>query len=115
MKGDAPVPDPCQAAYGRCVRVNDDGTIEPLTPDGERLIDQLRLDSPDRSRCRRLILDTLRFFAHQGGTKLLTDWTRYPDDLPDVRRKREPGNRRPEGRDQCCFARRERGELPETY
>ncbi len=115
VKGDAPVPDPCQVAYGCCVRMNDDGTIEPLSPDGERLIEQLRLDSPDRTCYRQRILNALRSFAHKDNAELLADWTRYPDDLPDLRRKREPGNTRPEGRDECCFARRERGELPKTY
>ena len=61
------------------------------------------------------ILDTLRSFVRNAERALLVSWTRYPDDLPDLRRKHEPGNSRPEGRKQCCFARRERGELPDTY
>ena len=40
----------------------------------------------------------------------------YPDDLPDLRGLRPPGgNMRPEGVSASCHARRERGELPETY
>jgi hypothetical protein len=94
---------------------NDDGTIEALNEDGERLVDKLRLDSPDRTRFRRPILDTLRSFVRNDERALFVSWTRYPEDLPDLRRKHEPGNSRPEGREQCCFARRERGSLPETY
>ena len=115
LKADLLVPDPCRIAYGRCIRVNDDGTIDAMNEEGERLIDKLRLDSPDRTRFRRRILDTLRSFVRNDERALLVSWTRYPEDLPDLRRKHEPGNRRPEGREQCCLARRERGELPETY
>ncbi|MDZ7618697.1 MAG: HNH endonuclease [Patescibacteria group bacterium] len=115
LKGDGMVPDPCRVAYGRCVRVNADGTVAALSEEGEWLIDELRLDSPDRTRFRQLIMRTLASLARCGETQTLTDWIRYPNDLPDLRRKREPGNSRPKGRDQCCFARRERGELPETY
>jgi hypothetical protein len=115
LKGDLLVPDPCQNAFGRCIRVNDNGTIEALNEEGERLVDKLRLDSPDRTRFRRQILDTLRSFVRNDERALLVSWTCYPEDLPDLRRKQEPGNSRPEGREQCCFARREYGELPETY
>jgi hypothetical protein len=40
----------------------------------------------------------------------------FPDDLPDLRRLRPPaGNARPEGLEDSFFAKRRRGELPETY
>lgn len=115
LKADLLVPDPCRIAYGHCIRVNDDGTIDALNEEGERLVDKLRLDSPDRTRFRRQILDTLRSFVRNDERALFASWTRYPEDLPDLRRKHEPGNSRPEGREQCCFARRERGELPDAY
>lgn len=115
LKSDLLLPDPCQIAYGQCVRVGDDGTIEALNEEGERLVDKLRLDSPDRTRFRRQLLATLRSFVRHDERALLVSWTRYPEDLPDLRRKHEPGNSHPEGREQCCFARRERGDLPETY
>lgn len=115
LKSDLLVPDPCQIAYGHCVRVNDDGTIEALNEEGERLVDKLRLDSPDRPRFRRWVLGNLRALIRHADDDVLAAWTRYPEELPDLRRKHEPGNSRPEGREQCCFAQRERGELPETY
>ncbi|TVS18137.1 MAG: hypothetical protein EA424_11470 [Planctomycetaceae bacterium] len=115
LKADLLVPDPCRIAYGRSLRVNDDGTIEALNKEGERLVDKLRLDSPDRTSYRRQILETLRSFIRHDERALLVRWTRYPEDLPDLRRKQEPGNRRPEGREHCCFAQREAGKLPKTY
>ena len=115
LKADLLIPDPGRIAHGRCIRVNDDGTIEALNEDGERLVDKLRLDSPDRTRFRRWVLGNLRSLIRHGEDDLLAAWTRYPEDLPDLRRKQEPGNSRPEGREQCWFARRERGELPDTY
>jgi hypothetical protein len=38
----------------------------------------------------------------------------YPDNLPDLSRLRPPRNTRPEGVAKSFFARRKRGELPET-
>jgi len=40
----------------------------------------------------------------------------FPDDLPDLQRKRPPGkNRRPEGISTSCFERQRRAELPFVY
>jgi hypothetical protein len=40
----------------------------------------------------------------------------YPADLPDLSTPRPPqGNTRPDGVQQSHFARRQRGELPDTY
>jgi len=39
----------------------------------------------------------------------------FPDDLPDLSRLRPPRNSRKESLDQCWFARRQRGELPNVY
>jgi hypothetical protein len=39
----------------------------------------------------------------------------YPADLPNLRRCRAPENTRPDGIEESCFARRQRGELPDTF
>ena len=46
-KSDQIVPDPGKTAYGKCVTVHPDGTIEALNEDGEILIETLRLNNED--------------------------------------------------------------------
>ncbi len=113
-KSDQIVPDPCEIAFGECIEVHEDGTISALNENGERLIDRLRLDNEDYTRARRLIITTLRSLArHDKQTYVL--WMRYPEDLPDLSRLKPPGNTKPEGISDSCYARRMRGELPEIY
>lgn len=108
------VPDPCEMVLGYCVRVHQDGAIEALNETGETLIETLRLDNEDYTKFRRLMIGTLRSLAiHDRQTYTL--WMRYPDDLPDLSRLRPFGNSRPEGVNDSFYARRMRGELPETY
>ena len=114
-KSNQRVPDPCEIAYGECVKVHFDGTIEALNKNGEALIETLRLNNEDYTRFRRLMIDTLRSLAiHDRQTYVL--WMRYPDDLPDLSKLRPPGgNRRPKGINKSFYARRMRGELEEVY
>jgi hypothetical protein len=114
-KSDQIVPDPCKTAYGKCVKVHPDGTIEALNEDGEILIEILRLNNEDYTRFRRLMIDTLRSLAiHDRQTYVL--WMRYPEDLPDLSRLRPPGgNSRPAGVNESFYARRIRNVLEETY
>ncbi len=113
-KSDQIVPDPCEIAFGECIEVHEDGTISALNENGERLIDRLRLDNEDYTRARRLIITTLRSLArHDKQTYVL--WMRYLEDLPDLSRLKPPGNTKPEGISDSCYARRMRGELPEIY
>lgn len=115
IKSNRVVPDPCRIAFGHCLKVHKDGTIDALNEDGEFLIQQLRLDSPRCIQYRRKMIDTLRSLAlHTRQTYVA--WMCYPDDLPDLSRLRPPdGNSRPEGINDSCYARRIRGELPEVY
>ena len=113
-KSDQIVPDPCEIAFGECIEVHEDGTISALNENGESLIDRLRLDNEDYTRARRLIITTLRSLArHDKQTYVL--WMRYPRDSPDLSRLKPPGNSKPEGISDSCYARRMRGELPEIY
>ena len=113
-KSDQIVPDPCEIAFGECIEVHEDGTISALNENGESLIDRLRLDNEDYTRARRLIITTLRSLArHDKQTYVL--WMRYPKESPDLSRLKPPGNSKPEGISDSCYARRMRGELPEIY
>jgi hypothetical protein len=108
------VPDPCAVAFGECLRIKSGGQVEPLNSIGRKLQDVLRLNNPSnvghRSRWIR-ILEALRH-SHPD---LYEESMAFPDDLPDLRRKRVPSNSKPEGADNCYFALRVRGELPATY
>lgn len=113
-KSDLIVPDPCDVAFGECVEVHEDGRIAPLNENGEILIERLRLDNEDYIRFRHLIIRTVRSLAiHDRETYIL--WMGYPDILPDLSQLRPAGNNRPEGIIDSFYARRIRGELPDTY
>ena len=109
------VPDPCEVAFGECVKVHADGTIRALNEEGEILIAALRLDGKKATNFRRLIIDTLHSLAVHNETQLYIRWMRYPDNLPDLSKLKPPGNTKPEGVNASYYARRIRGELPETY
>ncbi|HVA51467.1 MAG TPA: HNH endonuclease signature motif containing protein [Pirellulales bacterium] len=116
IKGDLAVPDPCQVAYGDCVRVLSDGRIEALNQTGDLLIGLLSLDDGDAVRYRKLVIDTLDVLRHSANSATYLEWVRFPDDLPDLSLKQPPGgNNRPKGVEQSWFAKRRRGELPASY
>ena len=109
------VPDPCQVAYGKCLRVESDGTVTPLNKQGKRLVTVIRLNHPRFIDERLKTLCVWKILAEHDSAELqrLMD---FPADLPDLSRLKPPGgNRRPEGISESCFARRERGNLPKTY
>lgn len=118
LKTDLLIPDPCSIAYGECLRVNKDGSIEALNPDGRVLVRVLRLDRPDRVEQRRMIIEVLEVLTEaeeRGDARRLCEWLGFPSDMDDLRRLKPPTNRRPEGIEESYFARRQRGELPEIY
>lgn len=113
-KGPNRVADPCRVAFGKCLRVEPDGTLTPLNDAGRRLERVLRLNHDsyvqERSKWLRILSilarhDTVEFHRLMG----------FPWDLPDLTNKRPPFNRRPEGIAESWLARRRRGELPTIY
>ena len=115
LKTDLPIPDPCSIAYGSCLRVHEDGTIEALDDDGRTLVRILRLDRPDRVKQRRMIIETASDIQKAGNARRLREWLGFPEDLDDLRKSSPPANYRLEGIEESWFARRERDELPEIY
>ncbi len=113
-KGPNRVPDPCQVAYGRCLRVESSGTITPLNKPGHRLVSVLRLNHPLLVQDRLKILRLLPLLA-QYDTAQFERWMGFPTNLPDLRRRKAPQNRRPAGIADCWFAKRERKEIPAVY
>jgi hypothetical protein len=116
-KSDLSVPDPSTLAFGECLRVHADGTIEALKEPGELLVDLLRLDDDDTTRYRKLMLEMLATLSLHNRAAFV-EWMGYPENLPDLSRPRKKppgGNTRPGGIAESCFARRERGQLPAVY
>ena len=118
LKGTKLLPDPCQLAFGKHLRINEDGSIESITDDihGEILIEVLALNDPLTVSSRRRLIGTLRSLAATDWS-LFVEWMRYPQNLPDLEDKdnRPPDNDKPEGIAQSHFKRDKRGELPEVY
>jgi hypothetical protein len=104
---------------GKHLEVSRDGTIRGLTPDGEEFIRICRLDRPNLTAFRRLILDILTLLQRKRereAAELLRRHLGYPANLPDLAALKPPGgNSRPEGIAESSFECRGRGELPEVY
>jgi HNH endonuclease len=117
LKTDLPIPDPSSFAYGKCLRVNEDGTIEVVndSAEGRTLVSTLRLDRPERVRQRQLIIEILIDARKAANTRRLRQLLGFPEDLDDLRTLKPPSNYRLEGIAESWFSRRERGELPATY
>lgn len=96
------------------VRVYENGQIIGLTPEANRIIQRLYLNTPQSIEWRRLWIRTIQLAA-EFDQELYYQLMRYPDDLPNLSRLNPPRNHKPEGIAQSHFARRERGELPATY
>jgi HNH endonuclease len=108
------VPNPCETTFRDCLRMLPDGHVQALNDDGERLKRILGLDSDKNVGYRRRWmrnLDVLRTLD----IGLYQEFMGFPDDLPDLRKKRVPNNTKPEGAADCYFALRERGVLPAMY
>ena len=113
-KSDQLLPDPATALTIDNVRVYPDGTLAGLTSDADKVIRLLCLNSPKQIRWRRTWIRIIEL-AEESDPDLLRELMGYPADLPNLRRSRAPENTRPDGIDDSCFARRERGELPDVY
>lgn len=114
QKGPNRLPDPCRVAYGRCLCVEENGEITALSKPGHRLLSVLRLNHPSFVQERLKVLQLLSLLARHDPAQFKR-LMGFPADLPDLRRKKAPKNRRPAGVADCCFAKRERNELPAVY
>lgn len=108
-------PHPGLVAYGKCVKVQEDGCIEACNDDGQRLIEILQLDEDRVTQMRRNTLRALRNFLEYD-REFWREQMGFPEELPDLKKKQPPaGNSRHEGLDASCYERRQRGELPDVY
>lgn len=115
----SPPIDPAQESLGAHLRIARDGTAEPLTTEGARLIAICHLNRPMLADFRRRLLQLIETLAGSEAPPAkaaLKELFAFPDDLPDLAAKRPPeGNKRPDGVAESCFERRQRGELPAVY
>jgi hypothetical protein len=102
---------------GQHLEVLPDGSIRGVTPSGEDLIRICRLDRPNLTNFRRLILDVLAFLQQKqdhDAAELCRRYLGYPVNLPNLAALKPPGgNTRPRGIDESALARQARGELPD--
>ena len=112
-KGKRGVPNPCSCLLHGAVEVFEDGRIKARTPEAQRTVRLLGLDSPEDTEFRSQWIGIYRLKEYDY-EEFLT-WMGYPTDLPDLANKRCPENARPEGIEESCFALRARNELPDFY
>jgi hypothetical protein len=111
--------NPSGEAIGAHLQVTQDGAVEPLTAIGVQFIAICHLNRPRLADFRRRLLrllETLSASESPQATAALKELLAFPVDLPELDSKRPPeGNERPAGLLESCYARRQRGELPEFY
>ena len=91
-----------------------EGRVVALNDHGEKLRQVLLLDSESNVRYRSRLMRTFEVLR-KTDTALYREYMGFPEDLPDLRAKRVPDNKQPDGAVNCYFVLRERGELPATY
>jgi len=114
VKLDQAVDDPLALLHSASVAVQPDGSLHTRDRAARRLIRQLDLNSP-RLTSWRLMWMRIAALAEERDADLHQQLVGFPRDLPDLSRLRPPENHRPEGVEQCWFARRRRGEVPSAY
>jgi hypothetical protein len=128
-KRERPLPDPCSVAFHGFYRFEPDGSVTPLNSAGEKYVEILGLDAPHLVRFRRrtfrtyrqleelidLLGDDIDELDEAEALEEVADLLGYPDDIPDLRRKRHKQSSKPKSEECCYFALLERGEIPAIY
>ncbi len=115
FKREKVVLDPCVHAFSAHLRVNDDGSIEGLTPEAKEHIMILGLDDTVLVEFRNRLIRTIKTLLDPSDRELLSEWLAYPVDLPNLALLRPPGgNQRPFGTETCAYELRRRGTLSNT-
>jgi hypothetical protein len=114
LKGDSLLPDPCEVALGKCLKVHRNGHIAALNGHGELIVEVLELEDERIVAHRRRIIGTVLSHAATNPSELIL-WLGYPRDLPDLVAHPPPSNSKPEGAKNCYHALSTRGRLPECY
>ena len=112
-KRDLEIPDPLTVLAG--AHVSENGRLHASHVDAQALIEILGLDNDEAVEFRMTWIGIVALAANSN-PELYRKLMCFPEDLPDLERLKPPGgNTRPDGVNMCWYARRNRGELPETY
>jgi hypothetical protein len=115
-KAGVSVPNPAEVGYGMALRVNEDGVIDAGNQLGSILLEGLKLDHPEITYQRRMVLRVVRLAEEKNNVAIVLRLLGYPDDLPNLKQKRPPGgNSRQAGIHNSGYEKRRRGELPLLY
>ncbi len=115
-----PAVNPLGESLAGHLHVDDNGVMVATTSAGQRLIDRLDLNAPNRVEVRleKLVAVKAKLSCPDDPNvdHLFRRAFGYPDDLPDLAALRPPGgNARPGSEARSHFARRARGDLPAVY
>lgn len=114
VKSDQSIDDPLVLLSQESAKIHADGAIESRRKEVKRLILQLDLNSP-RLKKWRVMWMRIVDLAKQRDVPLFRQLLGFPDDLPNLSQLRPPSNLHPEGVELSWFAKRERGQLADTY
>ncbi len=109
-----PVDNPLTLLSAEWVLVGPDGILTSNLPEVKRLIQQLDLNSPRLKKWRVMWMRIVEL-AMKRDPELHSQLMGFPDDLPNLASLRPPQNSRPDGVENSWFAKRQRGELADTY
>ena len=114
VKSASTMPDPCKVAYAALVSVREDGTIHDHSPAGRKLIKGAGLGDADATEWRRKMIHLIRNYRRHEPHEYRR-WMGYPDDLPDLSRRKSKPNSKPRGAAECRYLQQIAGKLPPTY
>jgi len=114
VKLDQSMDDPLLNLTSDFLRVLPDGAVASDRPQTRRLMMQLDLNSPKLKKWRVMWLRIVHL-AKLRDRNLYRQLAGFPEDLPNLGRLRPRSNSRPEGIEMSWYAKRQRGQLPETY
>lgn len=112
--------DPTLEALGEHLALGEDGHVVGQTDGGKMLIKLLLLNEGKALRTRRKYLKRLKAYRKYADKPEIKEMYYrdfgFPEDMDDLRLKRPAGgNIMKDSEQNCCFALRERGELPRVY
>jgi hypothetical protein len=112
--------DPTEQAFGKNIRLGSDALFVSLTPDGQDVIDNLRLNKDPALQERKRVLRIMALYTNHADDPdvkdLYLDVFGYPEELPDLPGMRPPGgNTLPDGVNTCFFVQKKLGTLPDFY
>jgi hypothetical protein len=112
--------DPTQQAFGEHITLGSDALFVALTPDGQDVIDNLRLNKNPALKERKNALRIMALYVSQPDNEVVRELFLsafgFPEELPDLPAMKPPdGNTLPDGVRTCFFVRKTLGTLPDFY